>query len=154
MKNLPPYQKKHNHVAQYKPIKIEAIVLIYYTNKRKEMFSDLTIFIYETFPRQGSIAFFPSNRLFNSPTMAAFQRECCKDAGILLNLSGSLFCKCDSMHSIGINLLVGCCTVRPVLGQSDNLIHDFEQLHSIRRANQSHRKRFELKTTSRQMVSF
>ena len=48
--------------------------------------------------------------------MAAFLRERCKGAGTLFNLSGSLFCQCDSMHSMGINLLVGRCTVRPVLG--------------------------------------
>ena len=29
-------------------MKIKPIVLIYYTNKRKQMFCDLTIFIYET----------------------------------------------------------------------------------------------------------
>ena len=42
--------------------------------------------------------------------------QCCKEAGALLNLSGSLFYKCDSMHSMGINLLEDRCTVRPVLG--------------------------------------
>ena len=42
-------------------------------------------------------------------------QKCCKGARTLLNLSGLLFCKCDSMHSMGINFLVGRCTVRPVL---------------------------------------
>ena len=47
--------------------------------------------------------------------MAAFLRGCFKVAETFLNLSRSLFCKCDSMHSMGINLLVGRCTVWPVL---------------------------------------
>ena len=59
---------------------------------------------------------FPSNHLLNLPTRAAFLRERCESAGTVLNLSGSLFCKCDLIHSMSINLLVGCCTVRPVLG--------------------------------------
>ena len=60
--------------------------------------------------------YFPSNHLLNLPTRAAFLRERCGSAGTVLNLSGSLFCKCDLIHSMGIILLVGCCTVRPVLG--------------------------------------
>ena len=43
-------------------------------------------------------------------------RERCKRAGTLLNLSGSLFCKCDSMYSTGINLLVNRGNVRLVMG--------------------------------------
>ena len=35
MKNLFLFQKKYNHVAKYKPLKIEPIVFIYYTNKKK-----------------------------------------------------------------------------------------------------------------------
>ena len=50
--------------------------------------------------------------------MAAFLRERGKGTGTLFNLSRLLFCKCDSVHSMGINLLVGCCTVPPVLGTS------------------------------------
>ena len=63
---------------------------------------------------KAQLLYFCSDRLLNSPTMAGFLGECFKGAGTLLNLSASLFR--DSMHSMGISLLVARCTFRPVLG--------------------------------------
>ena len=80
------------------------------------MFSNLTIFVYKHSHPKARLLYFLSNRLPNSPTMAAFPRECCKSAETLLNLPRSLFCNCNSMHSMGINLRVGRCTVPSVLG--------------------------------------
>ena len=80
------------------------------------MFSNLTIFVYKHSHPKARLLYFLSKRLPNSPTMAAFPRECCKSAETLLNLPRSLFCNCNSMHSMGINLRVGRCTVPSVLG--------------------------------------
>ena len=67
--------------------------------------------------------------------MAVFLRELSKGAETFLNLSGSLFCKCDLMHSMSINFLVSRCTVRPVLGTFNEapvtLLSDFVLISSI-----------------------
>ena len=111
MENMPtpPYQNKNNHAAQYKPIKIRHLFFLYTIQIKVDIF---IYFYFQNIPAPKFHYF----TFLNSPVIAAFLWWRCEGAVTLFSKIASLFYEWDSMHSMGINSLVGASTVWPVLG--------------------------------------